>query len=267
LAVQRPRKKRYWRQTHIRHNPDGSTSVVNGHWVNGPGGVGEEVSSPPQFPPQSPSPLRPQPPAGGHAAPRPRKKRRKFALAITATAAITVGAVTFTLTTSNSSGVSDSVSIQANIDLRQILTELPKLGFAGSAPQNGASDSSKDCSQSSTGDVKQFLARNPCKEYAVTLVKLHKQGIAAQAVISWVVMATPSLTMQYKNLVDERHKGNPPGQPTNFNGLCYASGQDDDTAWIAQVQPTGHVAVDRQILQAVAPVKLSASYLGIHCIG
>jgi hypothetical protein len=226
------------------------------------------MGSPPQFPPQSPPPPRPQPPTGGHPAPLPRKKtRKKIALAITASAAITAGAVTFTFVTSNSSGASDSISVQANIDLTQILTELPKLGFAGSVPQNGASDSSQDCSRSSTGDVKQFLAKNSCKEYAVTSVKLHKQGIATQAVISWVVMATPSLTMQYKSLVDKRRKGNPPGQPTNFNGLCYASGQDDNTAWVAQVQPTGHVAVDRQVLQAVAPVKLSASYLGIHCVG
>jgi hypothetical protein len=78
-------------------------------------------------------------------------------------------------------------------------------------------------------------------------------------------MATASLTSQYKNLVAERHTGNPPGEPANFNGLCYASGHDEDAAWVAQVQPTGHVTVDRQILQAIAPAKLSASYLRMHC--
>jgi hypothetical protein len=160
----------------------------------------------------------------------------------------------------------ESVSIQANIDFNQLIAELPKLGFAGSVPQNAASDSSQDCSQNSTGYVREFLAKNQCKEYAVTLVKLHKQGIATQTVISWVVMATPSLTFQYKNLVDERYKGNAPGQPTNFDGLCYASGQDNDAAWVAQVQPTGRVTVDRQILQAVSPAKLSASYLEMHCV-
>jgi hypothetical protein len=115
--------------------------------------------------------------------------------------------------------------------------------------------------------VKQFLIENPCKEYAVTLVKLHKQGIITQAAISWVVMTTPALNSQYKKLVDERFSGNPPGQSADFNGLCYASGQDDDATWVAQVQPTGHIAVDQQILQAIAPAKLSTNYLGIHCIG
>jgi hypothetical protein len=267
LAVQRPRKKRYWRKAHIRHNADGSTSRVAGHWVNSPGGAGEEVSSPPQFPRQPPPAPRPQPPARGHAVPRPRKKRRKLALAITAAAAITVGAATFTLTKGNSSDVSDSISIQLNFDFKQIVAELQKLGFAGTVRQIGASDSSQDCSQSATGDVRQFLARNLCKEYAVTFAQLHRQGIATQAAISWVVMATPGLAMQYKDLVDKRHNGNPPGQPTSFNGLCYASGQNDDTVWVAQVQPSGHAAVDGQILQAVTPVKLSASYLRIHCVG
>jgi hypothetical protein len=174
--------------------------------------------------------------------------------------------VTLTITNSGSAGASDSVSIQVNANVNQLIAELPKLGFAGSVPEDAASDSSQNCSQSSTGYVKKFFAQNQCKEYAVTLVELHKQGIATQAIISWVVMAAPSLTMQYKDLVDARYKGNAPGQPTNFDGLCYASGQDDDTAWVAQVQPTGHADVDGQILQAVSPVDLSASYLETHCI-
>jgi hypothetical protein len=115
--------------------------------------------------------------------------------------------------------------------------------------------------------VKRFLTANPCTEYAVTLINLHKPGIATQAVISWVAMTAPSLTLQYKELADELHRGNPPGQPPDFNGLCYASGQNGDTAWVAQVKPTRHVAVDRQILQAVAPVKLSVGYLRTHCTG
>jgi hypothetical protein len=254
----------YWQPTYTKR--DGT--VVRGHWVRG----SNRRTNAPIPPPSSPPPSHPQPaypsspPVSNHAAPHPRKKRRKTAIAITATAVITAGAVTFTVAEGGSAGASDSVSVQANIDFNQVMAELPKLGFAGSVPLNGAPGSSQDCSQNSTGDVKQFLVVNPCKEYAVTLIKLHKQGIATQAVISWVVMASPSLTLKYKQLVDERHRGNPPGQPTVFNGLCYASGQNDDAAWVAQVQPTGDVAVDQQILQAVAPAPLSTSYLRIHCV-
>jgi hypothetical protein len=72
---------------------------------------------------------------------------------------------------------------------------------------------------------------------------------------------------EYKVLIDLRYKGNPPGQSTDFDGLCYASGVDGDSAWAAQVQPTGQVSVDRQILKSVVPVKLSTSYLEGHCVG
>jgi hypothetical protein len=275
LAVEQSPKRSTWRNGHYRRNPDGTTSWVSGHPLT-TRGRGKTRSSPTRpapapIPPShtfpTPPPLRPAPPVSGRVRPRHRKKKRKLALAITATVAITVGAVTFTLTRGGSAGASDSVSAQANVDFNQAVAELPKLGYAGKVSQNGASDSSQDCSQHSTGAVRQFLSTNQCKEYAVTLINLHKQGIVTQAVISWVVMATPGLTLQYKNLVDERHQGNPPGQPPKFNGLCYASGQDEGAAWVAQVQPTGQVAEDRQILQAVAPVELSANYLGVHCIG
>lgn len=189
-----------------------------------------------------------------------------MAVAITAAVAITVGGVTFTLTRGGSAGASDSISIQANLNLQQVVALLPKLGFAGDIPEKAVSDSSQNCGPNSTGYVKQFFTKNPCEEYAVTLIQLHKQGIATQAVITWVVMSTSSLTLQYKNLVDARYKGNPPGQATNFDGLCYASGQSEDAAWVAQVQPTGQVATDRQILQAVSPGKLSTDYLEMHCI-
>lgn len=207
------------------------------------------------------------PPSADHAVPLPRKRKRKFAIAITATVAITAGAVTFTLTRGTSSEASSGVSVQANVDLNQAITELPKLGFAGRVSRDGATDSSQNCSQASTGDVKKFLTKNPCKEYSVTLIKLHEQEIYSQAVISWVVMPTPSLTVRYKSIVDKRYKGNPPGQSSVFNGLCYASGKNENAAWVAQVQPTGHVTLDRQILQAVAPVKLSRTYFETHCVG
>lgn len=249
---------RYWRRTY--HRRDGT--VVHGHWVNGQNGKTSTPSPSPYLPPSSYPPSANIP---NHAAPRPRKKRRRLAIAITATVTITAGAVTLTVTRDGSAG--DSVSAQANIDLKKAVADLGELGFAGNVPRSGTSDSSQNCSQSSTGDVKQFLIENPCKEYAVTLAKIHKQGIVTQAVISWVVMTTPGLAVQYKNLVDERYKGNPPGQSADFNGLCYASGKDNDATWVAQVQPTGRIAMDQQILQAIAPAKLSTNYLGIHCIG
>jgi len=268
LAVQQ-RRRRYWRKAHTRRNPDGSSSVVTGHWVNGTGGAGEETGFPPRFYSHSSPPPRSHSAADSHVASPIRKRRKKIVLTITASLAIAAGAgaaATVTLNTGGSSGENGNVSIQANLDLTQIDAELSKLGFNGGATQDGASDSSQNCSQASTGDVKAFLTRNQCKEYAVTLVELNRKGIATQAVITWVVMDTPSLTTQYKNIADERHKGNPPGQPDNFDGLCYASGQNNVSAWVAQVQPTGNVSVDRQILQAVAPANLSASYLGLHCV-
>lgn len=265
LPVERPRKSRYWRRTYIRN--DGTT--VHGHWVNNPDSGGSTPSTPPPFSPSPPPPSTPPspPPVSAPSAPHPRKKRRRVAFGITAAVTVTAGAATFTATRGGSSSPNDNVSVQVNIDLSQAVTKLPKLGFAGSAStKSGGSNSSADCSRSATGEVRQFLTRNPCKEYAVTSIKTHRQQIATQAVITWVVMDTPTLATQYKDIVDQRYKGNPPGQPTSFNGLCYASGQSSDTAWVAQVQPTGHVAVDRQILRAVAPVELSTNYLGIHCV-
>lgn len=237
---------RYWRGAYIRN--DGT--AVRGHWVNGRDARTGSA----------------QAPIPSHARPRSSKRSRKTAAVITATAVIAVGAVTFTVTRSGSAGVDSNVSAQASVDVSQAVSELPKLRYAGKILQNGASDSSQNCSQNSTGDVKNFFAKNSCKEYAVTSMVLHNQKISTQAVISWVVMATSGLTTQYKNLVDQLHKGNPPGQSTVFNGSCYASGQNGDSAWVAQVQPTEDIAADRQILQAVAPANLSSDYLVIHCV-
>lgn len=267
LLVYQPPKKRYWRRAHPRRNPDGTTSTVSGHWVNSPGGTGEALG-PTSRHSYSPSPPSASPHAR-HGGSYPHKKRRNLAIAITATVVIGGGAITYSVTSGGSSSSAGSVSVQANVDLGQAVSNLLKLGFAGSDnAENGGSSSAQDCSQSSTGNVKQFLTRNPCKEYSVSSIKAHQNGISTQAAISWVVMATPDLAAQYKEIVDGRHRGNPPGQqPDSFNGLCYASGQDSDTTWVAQVQPTGHIAVDRQILQAVAPVNLSGDYLAEHCVG
>lgn len=257
---------RYWRRTYVKR--DGT--VVQGHWVNGANGGGNTPSPPPSPPPPPPAtPRYPPPQANGRAAAsRSRKRRRKLSIAITATVAIAAGIVTYTVTSGSSSGAGASVSLQANIDLGQAVSEITKLGFSGSDnAKNGSLNSPADCAQNSTGDVRMFLTRNQCKEYSVALLKIHKQGVATQAAISWVAMTTSGLALQYKDIVDKRLNGNPPGQPPNFSGLCYASGQNGDTAWVAQVQPTGYISVDRQILQAIAPVKLSANYLEMHCIG
>jgi hypothetical protein len=262
---------RYWQPTYTRQ--DGT--VVRGHWVNDsrtrrdtevPAASRPTPYEPSTYPPPTPA-YSPPPSPASHAASRPRKKKRKAAIAITAAAVVTAGAVTLTLTGGGSAGASDNISVQTTVNFNQVMTELPKLGFAGVVTQNATSDSSQNCSQASTGEVQEFFANNPCKEFAVTVAKLHNEQIATQAVITWVVMPTVALTLKYKNLVDLRYTGNPPGQSTNFDGLCYASGVNGNSAWAAQVQPTGHIFVDQQILQAVVPVKLSASYLADHCIG
>jgi hypothetical protein len=234
LLVYQPPKKRYWRRAHPRRNPDGTTSTVSGHWVNGPGGTGaaprpaSQYSYSPSPPPPAPPPPPSSPPLSHvrHDGSYPRRKRRNLAIAITVTAAIAGGTVTYSVTSGGSSSSAGNVSVQANIDLGQAVSKLLKMGFAGSDnTKNGGSNSSQDCSQSLTGNVKQFLTKNPCKEYSVSSIEAHQNGISTQAAISWVVMATPDLAAHYKEIVDERHKGNPPGQPVTFNGLCYASGE------------------------------------------
>jgi hypothetical protein len=177
-------------------------------------------------------------------------------------------AVTISTSASGSSGGGDSViTVQANLNLGQAVSELLKLGFAGSdSVQPGGSNSNAKCAQIASGDVKKFLTLHPCKEYFITSIKMHKQSVSTQAVGSWVVMPSVALADQYKTLVDERHSGNPPGESAAFNGLCYASAQSGEIVWAGQVAPTGHLAADRQILQAVAPLSLTPDYLKVHCI-
>jgi hypothetical protein len=73
--------------------------------------------------------------------------------------------------------------------------------------------------------------------------------------VSWVGLATSALAAKYKKTADE-----------GYNGICYASGLSGAAVWVAQVRATGHVTVDREILRAVAPAELSASYLAINCL-
>jgi hypothetical protein len=79
-------------------------------------------------------------------------------------------------------------------------------------------------------------------------------------------MGTATQARRYKVKVDVYGTGNPPGvSPLDFNGRCYTSRQRETTVLTVEVQPTGNVNVDREILQAAARRKLSRSYLKQHC--
>jgi hypothetical protein len=226
-------------------------------------------SAPPPYPPPPPAPHSPSPPPSSPT-PRRRSKRRRLAIAIAATIAIGAGAATIDIAISGDpADASSGITVQANISLNQAVAELEKLGFAGTKfVQSAGSNPSADCAQNASGDVRQFLSLHPCKEYAISSLTMNNsQGISTQAAVSWVVMPSAALADQYKMMVDKHHSGNPPGEPTAiFNGLCYASGQSGETVWVSQVRKTSNLAADRQILQAVAPQELTASYLKVHCI-
>lgn len=253
----------------MRRVPVRATSYVNkwGTLVNrrahGRNVPGSDGSAPPPHPPSPPRAYSPPPSPGPP--PSRRRKRHKLAMAITVTVALGAGAATIDISTSGKpASASTSITVQANLNLKPVVTELLRLGFAGtSIAQPTGSDSG--CAQDASGDVKQFLTLHPCKDSALSSITMHKQGISTQAVVSWVVMPTITLASQYKSIADEPGKGNPPGESAVFTGLCYASGQSGDTVWAAQVLPTGDLAADRQILQAIAPVTLSKSYLKAHC--
>jgi hypothetical protein len=152
-------------------------------------------------------------------------------------------------------------------DLTHAVAALIALGYRSVVPQPSPS---RDCAGSATGNVRQLLTRHPCKEYASTTLTAYRHGGSAQIAISWVVMPTAALAEQYKAEADTPGQGNPPEQSPNYNGLCYASGQDGATVWTEQLQPTGHLTVsaDQKLLQAAAPAKhLTAVYLQQHCIG
>lgn len=255
--MEQPSPGRYWRRSHWRNG-----FFVHGHWVRKSGrqSKGFPPSRPLSHlpPPRSLSPHSPPP------ASRRRSKRRRLAIGVTATIVVGAGAATISVANSgNSTGASNSIRVQANINLSQAIAELSKLGFAGS---DSVRQTDTKCAQNASGDVRKFLTLHPCKEYAIASIKMHKQDVSTAAAVSWVVMPSIALANRYKAIVDRRHSGNPPGESAAFNGLCYASGQSVETVWVDQVRPTGHPAVDRQILQAVAPVRLPASYLKMHCI-
>ncbi len=169
-----------------------------------------------------------------------------------------IGGAVYGLTSGGSSGgTGTGVAAQASANLGRAVAQLARLGFGGSDKlTNGGDESAKACTENSTGSVKQFLTRNPCREYSGTSINVHKKKITTAATVSWISMATSDLSVKYKKMADERR-----------SALCYASGQSGDAVWVAQVKPTGRVAVDREILQAVAPAPLSAGYLAVNCTG
>jgi hypothetical protein len=186
---------------------------------------------------------------------------------------ITVGAVTFAVseTIGGSPGRGDhSLSVQVTVNLKESLGQLATAGWllsTNSASNLGPSYHS-DCAKSATGRVQLFLSPKRCKQYATAIRTIAKHGMTSLVAISWVEMRTTGWADQYKTLVGEYGTGNPPGvSPLAFNGRCYASGQSepDRTVWTVEVQSTGDITIDREILQAAALRHLSPRYLQRHC--
>jgi hypothetical protein len=209
---------------------------------------------------------------GTHAAPSRRRKTRRIATvaaAVAITVTGTVGGLAATGNLNASAGGSNNLSLKVSIDLNKAVASLASLGVVGrQTSSSGISGTSHltGCAQSATGQVRQFLARYPCKQYAASIWTVTRQDATTQVVFSWVEMPTTPLADQYKTIVDTFHSGNPPGAPTStFNGRCYASGQQDSIVWAVEVRPTKNRNNDRKILQAAAQRTLSPGYLNIHC--
>lgn len=211
-----------------------------------------------------------QPAFDAEPAPRHRSKAgRTVGLAITLVATITIGPFVFNAVFGGSTDSSEGLSVQVKTDLNKALVGLTALGFrrAPSANSHTAGPSYRaDCARSATKGVKRFLKRYHCKQYATASRTIAKRGATTLVAFSWVEMPTVALGSQYKALVDRYKTGNPPGMSFAFNGLCYASGQSGTIVWTVQVEPTGHVNADRQVLQAAVQGALTPSYLRQHCV-
>jgi hypothetical protein len=156
--------------------------------------------------------------------------------------------------------------VQVKADISQAIAGLAQLGFHSLRSVSSSNPSyHTDCAQSATGGVRQFLTRYHCKEYTNDTLTARKQGTTAKVSITWVEMPTSTLAERYKTIVDKFGQGNPPGEPPSFSGFCYASGQNGPIVWAEQVQPTGNLNADREILQASAPKNLATGYLQEHC--
>jgi hypothetical protein len=209
-------------------------------------------------------------PSGAQSAPSRRGNvRRAAGLTITVVAAVTIGPLAISAVLGGSSTGRKGLSVQVKADLNKALSDLAVLGFRNTRSPNSSTSGPNyrtDCAKSATGRVRQFLSRHPCKQYATATRTVAKRGATALVAFSWVEMPTATLAGRYKVKVDAYNTGNPPGVSLAFNGLCYTSGQHGATVWTVEVRPTGHVNVDREILQAAAQAKLSPNYLRQHCI-
>lgn len=213
---------------------------------------------------------RPAASEAGAVSPRPNKTVRKVLLAVTAAAVITVGPLTLTGTFDTSPAGSTDFVVQVKVDLDKALSALAAiLGFR-SVRTSKASPSQlsyqPDYAANATGKVKKFLTLHRCNQSATTTQTIVKPGATTLVAFSWVEMPTTTLAGRYKTTVDRPRTGNPPGVSLSYNGYCYASGQQGAMVWAIFVKPTGHVNVDRQILQVAARRKLALTYLRLHCI-
>jgi hypothetical protein len=252
-----PPKGMHYRRPHFRlGKPVRGTFVRNN-------GRRASTAPPSNFPP--PPPHQTHPIGSQDASPHPPGKshRKHKKLAITITATLAIGGTTAGITLSGSPSAASTLDVQVKADSSQMVATLAKLGFGGSYTVGSPST---DCIQQSSGDVRQFLTRHPCQDFATNSFSIKKHDKTTQIAISWVVMSSDDLAAQYKSVADIPGKGNPPGESSAFNGLCYASSRSGNTVWTEQVQPTGDKNSDRKVLQATAPVSLSSDYLQRHCV-
>ncbi len=201
---------------------------------------------------------------------QPRKsKAKKVAAAAVLTVTGTLGGLTATGTFNSSASASSGLSLNVTADLNKAIGALAGLGFGGkllSSTGTPTNNSPTDCASSASGQVKTLLTHYPCKQYASDTWAITRQGSTTDVAFSWVEMPTTDLATRYKNIVDTFNTGNPPGVSPIFNGLCYASGQQGSTVWAVEIQPTGNVSSDRNILQAATPASLPSPYLAKHCV-
>jgi hypothetical protein len=186
---------------------------------------------------------------------------------VTVGVALALGAWTVTASSGSSSG-SSSLSVQVKVDLNQALAGLASVGFRN-AGKSGAVASGPsyhtDCAASATGSIKAFLERSPCKQYAIATRTITQKATTTRVAFSWVEMPTLDQAGQYKRDADTYRTGNSPGVALDFNGRCYASGQENATVWTIYVETTGEKNIDQKILQAAAHGRLSSRYLQVHC--
>jgi hypothetical protein len=224
------------------------------------------------------------------AAPTPRRKARRIALSAVVAVAVAGTGLGFSVTSGRSAASGDSLTVQVNADLTQIIAALARLGFRIARGADSASPSRDSrpqaalpspshgpaCVGTATGRVRTFLlgkhhGKNNCKESASSIMTISRQGVTTRVVITWVVLGDANLAGQYEDKANSPHQGagNPPGEPPKvFDGDCYASGRNGATVWTEQVHLTGSTTnTDQEILRAMAPTttKLSPRYLQKNC--